>query len=580
MLRSHSCGELRLENLNNEVTLAGWITGKREFGPILFLVISDRFGETQIVCESKTMVKQGAALSLEDVVAVSGVVRDRGDNRTTKITTGDIELRASSITLLNKSKPMPYDHKKNASDTIKLAYRYLDIRKSDIRDKLIVRSKAASVVREYLDALGFNDIETPMLNKSTPEGARDFLVPSRLASGSFYALPQSPQIFKQLLMVAGMDRYYQLTKCFRDEDLRADRQPEFTQIDIEMSFVDEDDIMQMAEDMVRTVFKKVIDADLPSHFPTISYAESMEKYGTDAPDTRFGLEIQNLAPLFANSEFNAFKSAATAKGMAVKGIILPDAFASYSKNQLKKLEKEVQGDGAKALSWFAKVEGEITTPLLKFLSESELETIANMVDENGIMFAIADKESTVLTALGNLRKKLALTHNLYDTNSFSALWVTEFPAFEYDEDSDRWSATHHPFTDFDVDAVERGEEMGKITSRAYDMVINGHEVGGGSIRIHAAEKQKKVFQLLNISDEEAEEKFGFLFNALQFGAPPHGGIAFGFDRLIMLLTGTSSIRDVIAFPKTTSASCMMSGAPAPVRTLQLSELHIAVKKED
>ena len=580
MLRSHSCGELRLENVNSPTTLAGWITSKREMGPFLFLVISDRFGDTQIVCENKNMVQKGANLSLEDVVSIAGIVRDRGENRTQKLPTGDIEVIASEISLLNKSNPMPYDHRKNAADTIKLAYRYLDIRKSDIRDKLILRSKAATVVRNHLDSQGFTDIETPMLNKSTPEGARDFLVPSRLASGSFYALPQSPQIFKQLLMVAGMDRYYQLTKCFRDEDLRADRQPEFTQIDIEMSFADEDDIMQLAENMVREMFKETINITLPESFNTISYAESMRRYGTDAPDVRFGLEIQDLAPIFENSEFNAFKSAATTKGMAVKGIILPDAFSSYSKNQLKKLEKEVQGNGAKALSWFAKVEGNLSSPLLKFLSEDEQNRISDTVSENGVLFAIADKESTVLTALGNLRKNLALAHNLYDTTSFSALWVTDFPAFEYDEDSDRWTATHHPFTDFDVEAVENGAEMGSITSRAYDMVINGHEVGGGSIRIHSADKQKRVFQLLNISDEEAEEKFGFLFNALQFGAPPHGGIAFGFDRLIMLLTGTTSIRDVIAFPKTTSASCLMSGAPSPVRTLQLDELHIAVAKED
>ncbi len=576
MLRTHTCGELSLADENKTVTLAGWVTGKREMGPFLFLVLSDRFGETQIVCETDESVAVAGAFSLEDVVSVTGTVRDRGENRTKKMVTGDIEVVASTLKLLNKSKPMPYDHRKNATDTVKLTYRYLDIRKSDIRDKLIARSKAAAVVRSYLNGQGFNDIETPMLNKSTPEGARDFLVPSRISPGSFYALPQSPQIFKQLLMVAGMDRYYQLTKCFRDEDLRADRQPEFTQIDIEMSFAEESDIMSLAEGMVRTLFKEVMSVDLPDRFPAISYREAMERYGTDAPDTRFGLELIDLADIFAESGFNAFKNAATSDGMSVKGVILPGLLSEYSKNRLKKREKEAQGDGAKALAWFAKKNGELTGPAVKFFSEAEKRSLSEMLNESDILFVVADVTATVLTTLGNLRKRLAEEHSLFDSNDVSVLWVTDFPAFEYDEESGKWNATHHPFTDFDIDAVERGESLGSITSRAYDMVINGHEVGGGSIRIHSVEKQRKVFELLNISEQEAEEKFGFLLHALQYGAPPHGGIAFGFDRLIMILTGTSSIRDVIAFPKTTSAACLMSGAPAQVRTEQLTELNITV----
>ena len=580
MLRTHTCGELSLSNLDQTVTISGWITQKREMGPILFLIISDRYGITQAMIERDELVEKAKRFSLEDVVTLTGKVIDRKENRTDKYSTGNIEIETTDIELLSSSKPMPYDHKKDASDTIKLKYRYLDIRKSEVKNNLIARAKVAGMIRSYLDSKDFLDIETPVLNKSTPEGARDFLVPSRISRGSFYALPQSPQIFKQLLMISGMDRYYQIVKCFRDEDLRADRQPEFTQVDIEMSFVQEPDIMNMTEEMLKKVLSHFTDKDMSEPFPRITYAQAMERFGTDAPDMRYGLELIELDEVFANSEFKAFANAATDPKMSVKGIVLEEKAEEFSRNKIKKLEKDAQGDGAKGLAFAKKINGAIETPLEKFFSETEMTKLGELIPEKAVMFIVADTKNVTRTALCNLRKRLAAEFNLYDRKAFCPLWVTDFPAFELDEETGKWNAVHHPFTDFDLEKAETSGSLVNIDSRAYDIVLNGHEIGGGSIRIHDINKQRKVFRLLGISDEEAAEKFGFLLEALEFGAPPHGGIALGLDRLIMVLLGIDAIRDVIAFPKTTSGTCLMSQAPSDVREVQLEELGIKLLEKE
>ncbi len=575
MLRTHNCGELSLKNVDEQIKLSAWVVNKRELGPMVFVMLGDRYGKTQVVFEGD-LLEKAQKLSLEDVISIEGKVVDRKENRTDKYSTGDIEVLATNLEILSKSKPLPFDYRKDASDIIKLKYRYIDIRKSGILKNIEQRAKVTSIVRNYLDSRSFLDVETPILNKSTPEGARDFLVPSRISKGSFYALPQSPQIFKQLLMVSGIDRYYQITKCFRDEDLRADRQPEFTQIDIEMSFVEEKDVMDLAEGMVKEVFKKIKNIELPD-FPKITYNEAMDKYGSDAPDLRFGMELQTLDEIFKNSEFNAFNNASNSEEMIIKAIILENHADDFSRNALKKIEKEVKGDGAKALATISKQNNELNSPILKFLNDSEKEAFEKMLNNNDIAFIVADEKSVALTALGNLRKRFALKYELYTKDDFAPLWVVDFPAFEYDKEEDRWVTPHHPFTDFDFEALKNGTPKGEISSRAYDIVLNGHEIGGGSIRIHNLEKQKEVFKLLNISQEEAQEKFGFLLEAFSFGAPPHGGLAFGLDRLMMILLGTEAIRDVIAFPKTTSASCLMSQAPSEVALSQLKELGIEIK---
>lgn len=579
-MRSHNCGELSLTDLKSEVSLSGWVTSKREFGPMLFIMLSDRYGQTQVVFNNPLLVEEAKKLSLEDVISVKGVVIDRNDNRTDKYSTGAIEVEVGEFTLLNKSRPMPYDHRKDAADTLKLKYRYLDIRKSEILQGLVARSKVSAIVHEYLDQHDFVEVETPMLIKSTPGGARDFIVPSRITQGAFYALPQSPQVFKQILMVAGVDRYYQMAKCFRDEALRADRQPEFTQIDIEMSFIAEEDIMNITEGMLATIFKKVKNIDVPMPFLRMSFDEAMDRFGSDKPDMRFAMELKTLDAMFENSGFNAFKSASVDPKMTVKGLILEGKAAELSKNQLKKIEKDVQGDGAKALAWVKKEAGVIDSPLVKFFSPAETDAFTAMIPENSVLFIVADKKSVALTAMGNLRKRLAAEYNLYDKNEYKFLWVTEFPAFEQDEETGAWVAKHHAFTDFDFEAAKRGDDLGTVKSRAYDVVINGYEIGGGSIRIHNTDKQKEVFKFLNISDEDAAVNFGFLVEALEFGAPPHGGIALGFDRLMMLLNRLDSIRDVIAFPKTTSGSCLLTGAPAVVTEQQLKELSINIKNNN
>ncbi len=572
-MRTHTCGELRLAHAGTGATLAGWVVSKREFGPFVFCMIWDRYGQTQVVFEDPLLVEEAKKLSLEDVVTVEGFVRDRGDNRTDKYETGAIEVKVSSLTLLNPSKPLPYDHRKEAADTLKLKYRYLDIRKSELLGTLVARSKMAKAVRDYMDAHDFVELETPILGKSTPEGAKEYLVPSRIHHGLFYSLPQSPQSFKQISMIGGLDRYYQMAKCFRDEDLRADRQPEFTQIDIEMSFVAEEDIMTMSEGLIAHLFKVVKGIDIPRPFKRMPYREAMARYGSDKPDTRYGLEFIDMRDTFRVSGFNAFKGAAEDPAKSICAIVLEGKGAELSKNRIKAMEKDVQGDGAKGLAWVKKEGGALDSPLLKFFSPAELEKLSSLIPDGAVMFLVADETRIVLTALGNLRRRLATEFTLYDKNGFAFLWVTEFPAFEHSEEEGKWVATHHPFTDFDLETAQKGD-MANVSSRAYDMVINGYEVGGGSIRIHNTAKQAEVFKLLGIEPKEAQEKFGFLLEALELGAPPHGGIAFGFDRLVMILLGIDNIRSVIAFPKTTSASCLMTGSPSGVSQKQLDELAI------
>jgi len=579
MMRTHTCGELRLTHIGQETTLAGWVVSKREFGPFVFVMLWDRYGQTQIVFEESSLVEEAKRLSLEDVVQVTGIVRDRGENRTEKYSTGAIEVAARSLTILNRSKPLPYDYRKEASDTVKLRYRYLDIRRSSLLQILILRSKIAKVVRDYLNDQGFVEVETPILGKSTPEGAKEYLVPSRLHHGKFYSLPQSPQSFKQICMVGGIDRYYQLARCFRDEDLRADRQPEFTQIDIEMSFIDENDVMTTSEGLIAALFREIKGIDVPRPFPRMSYREAMERYGTDKPDTRYGLEFIDLREICRTSGFNIFREAADAPGKGVYGVVLEGHASNFSKNRIKAMEKEVQGDGAKGLAWVRRENGTLDSPLLKFFTESEKERIEALVPEGAVMFIIADEIRVAQTALGNLRRRLGAEFGLYDKNAFSFLWVTEFPAFEYNKEEGKWVATHHPFTDFDLEMARKGN-ISAAMSRAYDMVINGYEVGGGSIRIHDPAKQAEVFALLGIDPEEARRKFGFLLEALELGAPPHGGIAFGFDRLVMLLLGIDNIRSVIAFPKTTSATCLMTDSPSDVSENQLRELGIGVRDRE
>ncbi len=577
MFRTHDCGELRLDNVNESVTLSGWVSNKREMGPFLFMVLYDRYGETQIVFEDSKIIEEAGKCSLEDVVQVTGFVRDRGDNRTDRYKTGDVEVIAEEFILLSKSKPMPYDHRKDTAEAIKLKYRYLDIRKSEVKNYLILRHNITRTVSNYLDKLGFLNIETPILTKSTPEGARDFLVPSRITKHSFYALPQSPQLFKQLLMVGGMDRYYQIAKCFRDEDLRADRQPEFTQIDIEMSFADEDDIMGIAENMIREVFREVKGLDIPE-VPLMTYAYAMNNYGSDAPDTRYDMKLITLDPVFENSSFEAFKNAANDESQIIKGIVVEETAEEFSKNKIKRIEKDVQSDGAQGLAFIKNINGEIESPLAKFFSDEEKNALIEKIPVNGTMLLAAGKKNVILKAMGNLRKRMAAEKNLVSNDDYAFVWITEFPAFEYDEENDKWNAVHHPFTDFDLNEALAAKDRSTVLSRAYDLVINGHEVGGGSVRIHDFEKQKEVFKFIGISEEEAKEKFSFLLDGLTFGAPPHCGLAFGLDRLVMLLAGTEAIRDVIAFPKTTSASCLMSEAPSGVTKAQLDELYIKLSE--
>ena len=581
-MRSHYCGDMRSEHIEETVSLCGWVHRRRDHGGVIFLDVRDHTGIVQVVFDPDTQESFALADQMrnEFVVSIEGRVRARDPAAVNpKMPTGEIEVLGKDLTLLNRAKTPPFqlDEYSEAGEDVRLRYRYIDLRRQDMQQRLRLRSRASHYIRNFLDGHAFVDIETPILTKATPEGARDYLVPSRVHPGAFYALPQSPQIFKQLLMVSGFDRYYQIARCFRDEDLRADRQPEFTQIDIEAAFVDEAQIMTLAESMISGLFKELIDVSLPE-LPTLTYAEALQRFGTDRPDLRFGLELVDIDDLMANVEFKVFSGPANDPSCRVAALKLPGGDRLSRKN-IDDLTRFVGIYGAKGLAYIkvndraAGSEG-LQSPILKFLPPEVVEEVLTRVQaqDNDVVFFGADKASVVNDALGALRCKLAEDLNLYE-RVWAACWVVDFPMFEK-TDAKAWTAVHHPFTHPSGSLEALREDPGQAGSRAYDMVINGYEVGGGSIRVHDPEWQKAIFNVLNLSDEQANAKFGFLLDALALGAPPHGGIAFGLDRLVMLLSGTKAIRDVIAFPKTQNASCLLTAAPSEVDPSQLKELGI------
>lgn len=561
MYRTHTCGELREKNEGEKVTLAGWVQKIRSHGNLTFIDLRDRYGITQI-----TINELKEKINKEDVIKVTGtVVKKPEPNK--KLATGAIEVKAETIKILSKANPLPLDlENEETTEETRLKYRYLDLRRPRMQQNLILRHKAAKATRDYFDKKGFIEIETPILGKSTPEGARDYLVPSRVNKGKFYALPQSPQIFKQLFQIAGMDRYFQLAKCFRDEDLRADRQPEFTQIDVEMSFVEEEDIYEMMEGLIKHVWKETIGEEIKTPFQRITYEEAMKKYGSDKPDLRFGLEIKELTSWAKEkTELSIFKEAKTIRGIITKG--------EFSRKQIKQLEETGKIYGAKGLAWFKKTKEGLEGGISKYVKEEP-----TGMNEGEYCFIIAGEEKTTAEALGAIRLKLGKELRLIK-KEWKFAWVTDFPLLEWDEEEKRYVAMHHPFTspkEEDRELLKTNPE--KARARAYDLTLNGIELGGGSIRIHDQELQKEVFQALKISEEEQEKKFGFLLKALSYGAPPHGGIAFGFDRMVMLLAGAENIREVIAFPKNKDAEDLMMEAPSEVRKEQLEELGIIIKK--
>lgn len=585
MKRSIKCGNIREVNINETVTVMGWVQKKRNLGSLVFADLRDVSGLVQIVFDeevNKDAFEKASQLKTESVISVKGTVRER-ESKNEVMLTGNIEIYASEICVLSVSETPPIYVKDNddASEIMRLKNRFLDLRKPFMQKNLLIRAKTAKIIRDFMWENEFIEIETPVLNKPTPEGARDYLVPSRVNKGSFYALPQSPQIFKQLLMVSGYDRYYQIVKCFRDEDLRANRQPEFTQLDIEMSFVEMEDIIEINEKLIHKIFKEIKGVEIKLPINRMTYDDAMNKYGSDKPDLRFGYEFNDLTNMFSESNFNAFKSN-TETGRSVKGIIIDGKAEMFSSKGISKLEKFVKTYEAKGLAWVKIENGEIVSPIAKFLSDVELNKLITDLNmsENDIIFIIADKTDVVNNSLGALRKKIASDLNEIDENKFEFVWITEFPLFEYDEEANRYVAKHHPFTSPTDEDIERIEtHPAEVKAKAYDIVINGDEIGGGSIRITDRVLQQKMFRALGLSEEEAELKFGFLLNAFKYGVPPHGGIAFGLDRLIMILTNSDNIRDVIAFPKTQSATCLLSGAPTQVDDKQLRELGIKLDIE-
>ncbi len=581
--RTHTNGELRIEHVGEKVVLNGWVNSRRDLGGLIFITLRDRYGITQIVFEpeeNSEVYDAAKKLRNEFVISVEGIVRARPENMINKaMATGAIEVTADKLVILNEAETPPFtiSDKSEASEELRLKYRYLDLRRSEMQKNLLLRHKMYQIVRKYFDAKNFIEVETPVLMKSTPEGARDYLVPSRIHKGKFYALPQSPQTYKQLLMVAGFDRYFQITKCFRDEDLRADRQPEFTQIDVEMSFVDVEDIFEIVEELMKLMFKEIKNYDIQLPLKRLPYSEAMEKYGSDKPDLRFGMEIVNLNKALEASEFRVFKESVQS---GIVGGLLAKGCADYSRSKLDGLTKFVKELGAGGLVWMKMKDGVLESPIAKFLSDEEKQNIVDSMNaENGdLILIISGAKTKSLNVLGALRLEMAKRMELVTSDTKpSLLWVTDFPLLEWDEETNRFYAMHHPFTSPKVEDLHLLEsEPGKVRARAYDLVLNGNEIAGGSIRIHSSDVQHKMFEALGIGKEEAEEKFGFLMNAFKYGAPPHGGIAFGFDRMAMLFADKNSIRDMIAFPKTTSALSLMDNAPANVDEAQLKELHIKI----
>jgi len=581
--RTHYCGDLRMAHCGQTVTVTGWVQRQRDLGQLIFIDLRDRTGLLQLAFDTDTdqdIFQKAFGVRGEFVLCCQGVLRERSA-KNSDIPTGDVELGVTDLRILSKAQTPPFEitPNSNVNEELRLSYRYLDLRRPDVQSTIITRHRIVKSARDFFDDNGFIEIETPILIKSTPEGARDYLVPSRVHPGHFFALPQSPQLYKQLLMLSGFDRYVQIAKCFRDEDLRADRQPEFTQIDLEMSFVDADDVMAMGEGFMKRVYKDVLDVDIPTPFLRLPYSEAMERFGSDKPDMRFGMELIDISECLKNTTFRVFEGAL--KTGSIRAIVAKDAYAALPRKEIDKLTEWVKAYGAKGLAW-TRMGDEISSSFEKFLSEDEITAVRKALDvqKGDVLFVVADPSDTVVfDSLGALRCELAKRLDLIDASKPNLLWVTDFPLFEYDAEENRYVAKHHPFTaprTEDVSLLE--SDPSKAIAKAYDLVLNGNEVGGGSIRINDPDLQQAMFTALGFSKEDAEERFGFLMNAFSYGAPPHGGMALGLDRLVMLMCGSESIRDVIAFPKVASSGELMSGAPGLVDTKQLEELGISLKQ--
>ncbi len=576
--RTHMCGDLRIEDVGRSVVLNGWVAKRRNLGGLIFCDLRDRTGITQVVFNDtvpEELFARADSLRSEYVVGLKGTVAER-ESKNPDLPTGDIEVLAEDLVIYSRAETPPIYIKDddNVDDNLRLKYRYLDLRKKKMQDNLIFRAKLTNIARDYFAGEGFTEVETPMLIKSTPEGARDYLVPSRVNPGRFYALPQSPQTFKQLLMVGGTDRYFQIVKCFRDEDLRADRQPEFTQIDLEMSFVDVDDVIAVQEGFLKRVFRELKGVELTTPFPRMSWQEAMDRFGSDKPDTRFGFELTDITDLVRNCEFKVFTDAIGAGG-SVRGICITGGAGEYTRKKIDKLTEAVKSYGARGMVWIKVTDDGISSSVNKFFSPEQLQQIADRFEAKAgdLILIVSDKNKVVWDSLGFLRRHIAGQMGLLDDEQFNFLWVVDFPLFEYDEKEDRWSAMHHPFTSpREEDAELLKTDPHRCLANAYDIVLNGVELGGGSIRIHDRQMQEDMFRALQMSQEEIDEKFSFLIEAFRYGTPPHGGLAYGLDRLVMLLTGEKSIREVIAFPKNQAAQCMVSEAPGIVDDAQLEEL--------
>ncbi|CAC6725437.1 TPA: aspartate--tRNA ligase [Staphylococcus aureus] len=584
--RTTYCGLVTEAFLGQEITLKGWVNNRRDLGGLIFVDLRDREGIVQVVFNpafSEEALKIAETVRSEYVVEVQGTVTKRDPETVNpKIKTGQVEVQVTNIKVINKSETPPFsinEENVNVDENIRLKYRYLDLRRQELAQTFKMRHQITRSIRQYLDDEGFFDIETPVLTKSTPEGARDYLVPSRVHDGEFYALPQSPQLFKQLLMISGFDKYYQIVKCFRDEDLRADRQPEFTQVDIEMSFVDQEDVMQMGEEMLKKVVKEVKGVEINGAFPRMTYKKAMRRYGSDKPDTRFEMELIDVSQLGRDMDFKVFKDTVENDG-EIKAIVAKGAAEQYTRKDMDALTEFVNIYGAKGLAWVKVVEDGLTGPIGRFFETENVETLLTLTgaEAGDLVMFVADKPNVVAQSLGALRVKLAKELGLIDETKLNFLWVTDWPLLEYDEDAKRYVAAHHPFTSpKEADIAKLGTAPEEAEANAYDIVLNGYELGGGSIRIHDGELQEKMFEVLGFTKEQAQEQFGFLLDAFKYGAPPHGGIALGLDRLVMLLTNRTNLRDTIAFPKTASATCLLTNAPGEVSDKQLEELSLRIR---